>query len=214
MRYSNKWRLINPTENTKVCTKCNTEKELSMFNKSKQQLDWHRCECRDCQNKINREYKKRNKEKISEYWKIYYIKNYEKHKAKRILLADKKNEYMRMYMSTERWRKLREARDAKRRALQKNAFCDWSVTQENLDIILDKQKWLCPYCNRDISDRKNRHLDHIIPLSKCWSHTIDNVQWTCVSCNLLKSNKSEDEFLEIFNRIWAPMLLPSSPNLA
>ena len=68
---------------------------------------------------------------------------------------------------------------------------------------------MCVYCGINISSRSERHLDHIVPLSKSGSHTIGNVQWTCVACNLLKSNKLEEEFILLRG---APVIMPSRPN--
>jgi 5-methylcytosine-specific restriction endonuclease McrA len=45
---------------------------------------------------------------------------------------------------------------------------------------------MCNYCLKDIILREDRHLDHIFPLSKWWLHTINNLQWLCVKCNLSK----------------------------
>lgn len=49
------------------------------------------------------------------------------------------------------------------------------------------QNWQCAYCKCDIS--KSYHVDHIIPLSKGGEHAAENVQLTCPSCNVRKSNK-------------------------
>lgn len=53
---------------TKICSKCNTEKELDQFCNSKSSSDGKRPECRECKNILAREYiknpevKKRQKE--------------------------------------------------------------------------------------------------------------------------------------------------------
>ena len=46
---------------------------------------------------------------------------------------------------------------------------------------------MCYYCNCELDEKK--HLDHYIPLSKGGTHSIDNVVWSCASCNLKKGAK-------------------------
>jgi hypothetical protein len=58
----------------KVCSKCNEEKEVCEFDKSNKTKSGLRSECKGCRKK----YQKDNKEKIKNYHKTYYIKNYDK----------------------------------------------------------------------------------------------------------------------------------------
>jgi 5-methylcytosine-specific restriction endonuclease McrA len=74
---------------------------------------------------------------------------------------------------------------------------EWSSTRQKrktgrlpkgtVKSIGDRQKWLCVYCNIDISSKY--HVDHIHPLSKGGQHVPNNIQLTCPSCNVKKSNK-------------------------
>jgi rubrerythrin len=66
---------------------------------------------------------------------------------------------------------------------------DWTINIKATQELLENQGWVCNLCWVDITDRNSRHLDHIIPISKGWPHSIDNVQWLCASCNLSKSDK-------------------------
>lgn len=66
---------------------------------------------------------------------------------------------------------------------------DGTITTEAIDELLKKQNYKCAICKTSITLRGNRHLDHIIPLSKDGIHSINNVQWLCVRCNVKKGNK-------------------------
>jgi len=54
--------------------------------------------------------------------------------------------------------------------------------------ILSAQNNKCNICCCNIK-RGNMHLDHIIPLSKGGTHSLDNIQWLCATCNLKKGDK-------------------------
>ncbi len=61
---------------TKICKKCNIEKNITHFFNDKSKKDFHRNSCKECENKIASEYRKCNKEKIQKY----YLENREKRK--------------------------------------------------------------------------------------------------------------------------------------
>jgi len=51
---------------TKVCSKCFTEKSLSEYNVCSRVKDGRKAECRDCQRIESKKYRLENKEKIAE----------------------------------------------------------------------------------------------------------------------------------------------------
>lgn len=59
----------------KTCSKCSINKELCEFNKNKLSKDGHKPYCRECQKIDTKIYKSKNKEKIKESSKQYFIKN-------------------------------------------------------------------------------------------------------------------------------------------
>ena len=67
---------------------------------------------------------------------------------------------------------------------------DNSITIDKLEQLKQSQNNCCAYCNTPLQYDLPRavHLDHVIPLSKNGTHTIDNVVWACQTCNLTKSN--------------------------
>lgn len=66
------------------------------------------------------------------------------------------------------------------------------ISRAQLLALLKGQQGRCAYCERVLNEGK--HLDHRIPLTRGGTHTLDNVVWSCPSCNLRKSRKLPDEF--------------------
>jgi 5-methylcytosine-specific restriction endonuclease McrA len=77
----------------------------------------------------------------------------------------------------------------RRRARLRNVSGDYSVSE--IIGLLEKQRWKCAEvtCRADI--RKQRDLDHIIPLTdeENSSNDISNLQWLCPRCNRRKHDK-------------------------
>ena len=56
------------------------------------------------------------------------------------------------------------------------------------DIVLKRDNYRCIECGRGISDGVLLEVDHIIPISKGGTNSIENAQTLCVSCNNKKRN--------------------------
>ncbi len=68
-------KMENMENKTKICNKCNREKPIEEFRLSKSGKDGRRCECRDCQNEMDRERYRKNREFILAKKKEYQEKN-------------------------------------------------------------------------------------------------------------------------------------------
>ena len=94
-------------------------------------------------------------------------------------------------VSTGKWRKNNKNRAAylarRRRALTYSA--QGNFTNEEFHALCEKHNNICLCCKRD--DVKLT-ADHVVPLSKGGSNTIDNIQPLCQSCNSKKSTKIID----------------------
>jgi 5-methylcytosine-specific restriction endonuclease McrA len=80
----------------------------------------------------------------------------------------------------------------KRRARKAQTTTD-DITPNDIMRMLDAQHHKCYWC--DIEIVRQYHIDHIIPLSRKGTHTLNNLCISCVSCNLSKNNKLPIEFI-------------------
>jgi hypothetical protein len=62
----------------RTCSKCKIEKNISDFYKRNSRISGVFSECKLCNNKRSKEYKKKNLEKVSVKFKEYYLKNIDK----------------------------------------------------------------------------------------------------------------------------------------
>lgn len=147
--------------------------------------------------KINAKYKKyyeANKEKIQKYLHEYNKENNEK-------LTAQKREY---------YKNNKDAHQAamRRREIAKRGTRVEKYTKQN---ILDKWGTCCHICKEEIdltAPRSQRYkgwerglqLDHVIPVSKGGTDTIDNVKPAHGICNLSKATKDIDEMLAQENK--------------
>lgn len=196
-----------------VCTNCNIDKEIIYFWIDKKKKSWLSSWCNECKYSSSKKWRDENKKRMKEYSKEYHKEWYKKNKDEKLKknkeyakknpdimkkafdkyidkpwIREKRNE------KTKEWRKNNIEKDrlkcSKRRARIKNSYIDWSITEKAINEMYISQKWLCKICNCDISKWFER--DHIIPLSKWWSHTILNIQLLCKFCNRSKRDKILD----------------------
>lgn len=76
--------------------------------------------------------------------------------------------------------------EANRRALK--AGVDGHLTKKDMQELLNKWGFMCCSCGKT----KGLEWDHIIPISRGGSHSIDNLQRLCSSCNNAKHTKTID----------------------
>ena len=88
---------------TKVCSKCKTEKEICEFYKRKETKDGHRSDCKCCFNERALEYRKNNEEKIKRRSKDYFQKNKQSHLEKKQIWRNRTTMPRFRYMGTGLW---------------------------------------------------------------------------------------------------------------
>ena len=199
---------------TKICTKCNTEKELILFCRKQSSKDKLRSECKSCE----KDYRSRNKDKIIKNKKIYYQENknklleisckyqteYRKNNAEKLKeynLKYKQTNKQKIkdnhsrYMQTAEGKASKRNSNHKRRALIKKS----NILGKDIIELKIKQNNRCYWCSTSIA--KTYQIDHYIPLSKGGEHLIDNIVLACPHCNMSKHDKDPIDFANKLGRL-------------
>lgn len=165
---------------TKTCSMCKQKLPLSAFGTRKASLTGLRNACKACEKiadaACNKAYRSRpeNKQKKHVYDKKYQQQNREHHSK-----------------LTARWNK---NNPEKRTAIVKNdRHKRRELTKASNLPAIDLLQWeenqvkICSYCGNHCDTSYT--IDHIDPLSKGGTHTLDNLTIACSSCNSSKNNK-------------------------
>lgn len=172
----------------KNCSLCGEFKTLSEFYYYHTRNRYF-SECKECTKLKIRRYEKNNKKKVAERAKRYYEKNKDKIKEYKrewlqkdyILNREKYRERSRVYNKENREKlnlKLKKYRAQKK-------INGGSHTEKEWQGLLDNIGRMCARCG----SLDNIEKDHIIPISKGGSNSIDNLQPLCRSCNARKNAK-------------------------
>lgn len=89
--------------------------------------------------------------------------------------------------------------DRNRRSAKKGAA--GRHTTGDIEAILVRQKFKCAECGVSVKKRENRHVDHIVPLSKGGTNWPSNLQILCPPCNLKKAAKDPLDFAKERGRL-------------
>lgn len=148
------------------------------------------------------EWTEKNKEHRTAYLKAYHDKNKEQQReydqqryrkpdnvAKREANKENRAEYMRDFSKKNRhiWREA----DSSRKASKRNS----SSRQDRVAILAwyrevnARPSNSCFWCKARIKNGKH-HFDHITPLAKQGTHTLDNLCVSCAPCNMSKHDKT------------------------
>ncbi|MCA9367635.1 HNH endonuclease [Candidatus Kaiserbacteria bacterium] len=177
---------------TKVCTKCNVEKPLSEFHKSKSGKYGVRGECKPCALEYRRQYRKNNRKEIAEYQHQWREKNRKEIAENGRQYYEKNSEQCR-----ERVRQWQQANPEKARAHWRNRRArkhnaGGTHTVKDINLLYAGQAGKCWYCGVNVGNEF--HVDHFIPLAEGGSNDVGNLRISCPACNLSKGAKDPHEW--------------------
>lgn len=158
----------------KKCKKCNTEKDLSEFNRNSRMKDGLQLYCRQCMIVYKRKHYSENKDSYVDYY---------------IRTKDKRIKYQKDY-----WSKNPSVRSKIRNdyRVAKISSTIKSLTEDDhnqIKLIYEVARWLT------IAFEESFHVDHIVPLqgeNVCGLHVPWNLQILFARENISKSNKFEN----------------------
>lgn len=180
---------------TKTCSSCNISKPVTFEYFYRQPTgDGYHAACKDCHRVKNREYRNRpnvaaklRDKKRQRYARPDVKQSYREYAARPEVREHRRKYCKRRYHTIPRVKALVRLNTLARIARRKSSD-DKTVTLEAVRRMHREQNGQCNICSCTLTD-KNRHLDHIYPLSRGGKHTISNVQWLCARCNLSKHTK-------------------------
>jgi len=71
----------------------------------------------------------------------------------------------------------------------------WGAIDLNyLKVLGILQLWKCFYCENDMWNWRNKHIEHMQPISKWWTNIFHNLVYSCQHCNNSKKDKTITEF--------------------
>lgn len=169
----------------KTCAKCHLTLPLSDYGKNCSRSDGLQYYCRKCKRLDSKEWKLLHKEQVRSSSSNYYKnnrdeilkrnrRNYEKTKSERSKVI-------------KRWKQLNPDKvQAGYENRRKNLV--GKITGEEWREIKNKYGNVCLRCGTS----KRLSIDHVIPISKGGTNTVDNIQPLCGKCNSTKGTKIID----------------------
>jgi hypothetical protein len=212
-----------PEKASKRCRKCGEKKPIAQFPRRTgtrygQRRQGHRATCAACRNDVQRQWRQEHPEAFRAQLIRYQeghpekIKGIKKKSAKKTYYADLPKARHKGAKAAKQFRDANPGYSTvyshRRRARQVNA--PGSHTKEEADAKLASQNNRCanPYCRAVVlhqisllTGKIRCHLEHKIPLARGGSNDIENICFTCDDCNLSKSSKTWDEFMELQKRL-------------
>ncbi len=142
--------------------------------------------CQECNRERSREFARNNPELKRQKDREYYWSDPEARRESARIYAAANAEAARVRAAA--WRLANPERaahnDRIKRARKRGA--GGSHTLKEITGLLRKQNYRCVYCRASIRKKKNRHVDHIMPLKLGGSNDITNIQLLCPTCNMSK----------------------------
>ena len=183
---------------TKTCPNCGEQKDVSLFPRNKRKKDGFDLHCKACTNERFREryahdptVRAQKIEKTRKYhadnpeWSKERLRAH--HVANRAVRADRALvRGLDPVVQKQRRDSTRRA-ELRRRAVKAASSVVDSISQKDLDCLLIEYGNACWICESLFGENVVLHWDHIRPLAKQGTHTLDNLAPACDLCNVRKN---------------------------
>lgn len=193
----------------KHCPQCQQDKPHSDFFKNSRQYDGLSSLCKSCHTESVRTYRDKNRDKVNEWarderaakneiraangWVSKTAKLPEEERKRRIKERKDKWRQSNLGRLAEWFRNYRKQNpeyyknaDRQKKARRKGA--EGKFTKSEFDALCEQYGNICLRCK----ESKPLTPDHVIPIAKGGTNTIDNIQPLCLSCNCWKRARTID----------------------
>jgi len=180
------------TQATKRCSKCKALKPTSEYHPRRRSKDGLQANCKACNRTVAAAWHKAHPEQREKWRAGNVVKERQACAAWRHANPRKVSQYLAKY-SRANPDKIRQ-KCARRRALKRNATVDSPRTIAAFyRMVREASRLTCYWCGKPVK-KKDRQVDHIVPLSRRGAHAVLNLCCSCASCNHRKRHKMPEEF--------------------
>lgn len=190
----------------KKCTKCGTVKSLDQFHRKSTGKFGRAPHCKECVSVNKANHYTENRDRLTAYKRDYYKRNTDTLSQRNKQWRSQNQTYLSEYKRTY-YRENKERLSDQMRQYQKDNIDRWLLDSHrrrmlksvsafdgssNQDVIARWGEFCYLGGERVAQDGKpleNFHLEHVVPLSRGGSHTIDNLRPSCAHHNLSKGGK-------------------------
>jgi 5-methylcytosine-specific restriction endonuclease McrA len=184
--------------NSKVCNECGIDKPLSEYFKAVTCKDGYRGKCKDCYRLITKAYRQTDKgrevrkENRRKYDKTPCGKAALRRHNQRYRQTPHGKEANLRYFRSEKGKETYKRKNYKRRSKVQDAG---TFTNEQWQERLAEYNYCCAYCYKPFPVNELT-VDHMQPISRGGTNTIDNLVPACKSCNSRKNTNTPLEMLQ------------------
>jgi|SRR3954463_5375305 len=171
-----------------ICRQCKIEMDKGYNATHREERKQYRASRKEEDKLYMAQWRQEHHEELKQYDANYRSEHQEQSSRQHKIYCDQ-------YYKTDRGRVQMRVSSGNRRARKRNAA--GTHTTDELHQQYQRQKGKCYYCHKKLGkERKSWVAEHVIPLSRGGSNSIDNIVIACIPCNLRKGSKLPHEWVD------------------